>query len=65
MPELEWKYGYIACWAVMLVVAGFLLWIFARKGWLRSSEVEDEIKAKQSAKGKVAEAAKADPPQHP
>ena len=54
MPELGWRYGYVACWAVMLAVAGFLLWIFARKGWLRSSEVENEVKAREAARGKAA-----------
>ncbi len=35
MPELKWRYGYPAMWAVMLSVAGGLLYFFGRKGWLR------------------------------
>jgi len=33
MPELGWYWGYPAVWAVMLVVAGGLVWFFKRKGW--------------------------------
>jgi magnesium transporter len=34
MPELDWRLGYPAVWAVMLVtVAGIYLW-FRRRGWL-------------------------------
>ncbi len=37
MPELEWRYGYPAVWAVMLAAAaGLLLW-FRRRGWLGSA----------------------------
>jgi magnesium transporter len=35
MPELGWSLGYPFFWAVCLAVAGTLLWIFARLGWLR------------------------------
>lgn len=35
MPELKWRFGYPAVWAVMLSVAGGLLYFFGRKGWLR------------------------------
>jgi len=34
MPELKWKYGYPAVWAVMLLVAGGLWWYYKRKKWL-------------------------------
>lgn len=34
MPELGWRYGYFAVWAVMLAVAGGLLLYFRRRGWL-------------------------------
>jgi magnesium transporter len=36
MPELSWKYGYPAALAVMLAVALTMLWLFHRRGWLRS-----------------------------
>jgi magnesium transporter len=35
MPELEWYWGYPVIWAVMLAVAGGLLYFFHRKGWLQ------------------------------
>lgn len=34
MPELKWRYGYAAVWAVMLVMAVFMLAYFRRKKWL-------------------------------
>jgi len=34
MPELEWFYGYPFALGLMAVVAGGLLWLFRRKGWL-------------------------------
>jgi magnesium transporter len=34
MPELEWQYGYALAWAIMLTVAGGLLWYFQRSGWI-------------------------------
>ena len=34
MPELRWQYGYALTWALMLAVAGGLLWYFARAGWI-------------------------------
>jgi magnesium transporter len=34
MPELGWAFGYPAFWAVCLVVAGVMLWLFRRNHWL-------------------------------
>jgi magnesium transporter len=34
MPELEWRYGYLALWGVMLTMVTGMLWFFRRKGWL-------------------------------
>lgn len=34
MPELRWKWGYAAVWAVMLALTGGMLLYFQRKGWL-------------------------------
>ena len=34
MPELAWQYGYPLAWAIMLSVAGGLLWYFRRSGWI-------------------------------
>ncbi|MFG6667019.1 magnesium/cobalt transporter CorA [Halomonas sp. HNIBRBA4712] len=33
MPELGWRYGYFFVWALMLVIAGALVWYFQRKKW--------------------------------
>ena len=38
MPELRWRWGYPAVWAVMIgVVLGLVLW-FYRRGWLESTD---------------------------
>jgi magnesium transporter len=37
MPELRWRHGYAAVWAVMLAVAAVLLAWFRRRGWLGRS----------------------------
>jgi len=34
MPELEWKYGYITVWAVMIFLLILMLIYFRRKKWL-------------------------------
>ncbi len=34
MPELHWRYGYVAVWGVMIAVAAALLWGFRRGGWI-------------------------------
>lgn len=34
MPELQWRYGYLAVWMVMLFLLGGMVWLFKRKGWL-------------------------------
>jgi magnesium transporter len=34
MPELDWQWGYAACWGLMLGMAGFHFWWFRRKNWL-------------------------------
>ncbi|MBI4604388.1 MAG: magnesium/cobalt transporter CorA [Planctomycetes bacterium] len=36
MPELKWRYGYLAIWVVMAAIGAGLLVCFARRGWLRS-----------------------------
>jgi hypothetical protein len=33
MPELEWEYGYIAVWAVILVVLASMVIFFKKKKW--------------------------------
>lgn len=34
MPELRWDYGYPAVWALMIVIAGAMLYAFKRNNWL-------------------------------
>jgi magnesium transporter len=34
MPELKWRYGYVAVWGVMLLVSAVMLIYFRRKKWL-------------------------------
>lgn len=34
MPELRWRWGYPLVWAVMIFVAGWMLYLFRRKQWL-------------------------------
>lgn len=33
MPELEWRYGYVMAWVLMLVIALFVYLYFKRKKW--------------------------------
>ncbi len=34
MPELRWRFGYLAVWVIMLVVGGAMVWFFRRKKWI-------------------------------
>jgi len=34
MPELHWKYGYIAVWILMIAITVVMLVYFKRKKWL-------------------------------
>jgi magnesium transporter len=34
MPELTWRYGYPAVWALMIGLAGWMLLVFWRRGWI-------------------------------
>lgn len=33
MPELEWRWGYEVCWAIMIAIALGLLFLFWKRGW--------------------------------
>ncbi|MBD2019431.1 magnesium/cobalt transporter CorA [Leptolyngbya sp. FACHB-36] len=46
MPELNWYWGYIACWAIMLSTAAGLIFFFWRKGWFENFST---IKSKDSS----------------
>jgi magnesium transporter len=34
MPEMQYQYGYLGVWVVMVAVAGGMLYYFRRRGWL-------------------------------
>jgi magnesium transporter len=34
MPELEWKYGYVAVWVLIILVCVTLYVRFRKAGWL-------------------------------
>ena len=34
MPELSWHYGYFMVWGIMILVAGTMLFLFWRAGWI-------------------------------
>ncbi len=34
MPELEWRWSYLIIWAIMIVVAVFMIFYFKRKKWI-------------------------------
>ncbi|HEX7048280.1 MAG TPA: magnesium/cobalt transporter CorA [Gammaproteobacteria bacterium] len=34
MPELGWRYGYVAFWGVVVTALGGMLWYFRKKNWL-------------------------------
>ncbi|MBW4471964.1 MAG: magnesium/cobalt transporter CorA [Stenomitos rutilans HA7619-LM2] len=36
MPELNWYWGYVACWAIMLTTAFSLIFFFWKRGWFES-----------------------------
>lgn len=33
MPELDWKYGYLVAWALMIIIGGAIYLFFKKKGW--------------------------------
>lgn len=43
MPEINWYWGYPACWLVMIVIAAGLVYFFWRRGWFENfSTIKDE-----------------------
>lgn len=34
MPELQWRYGYLMVWVVMMLIVCGMVWVFRRKSWL-------------------------------
>ena len=48
MPEIEWRFGYIAVWLLMFAIAGGLGAWFWRKGWFASTTNADhDVSAKR------------------
>ncbi len=47
MPELNWRYGYVTVWGLMLILAGGMVYLFRRRGWLgalkRKDNSEDQL----------------------
>ncbi len=37
MPELNWYWGYVVCWVVMLAIAASLFYFFWQRGWFKST----------------------------
>ncbi len=33
MPELDWKYGYLTAWIIMIIVGWIGYWFFKKKKW--------------------------------
>jgi magnesium transporter len=44
MPELNWYWGYVACWIVMLTITGFQLYFFWQRGWFKKSALDAKQK---------------------
>ncbi|MFM7573614.1 MAG: CorA family divalent cation transporter, partial [Snowella sp.] len=36
MPELNWYWGYVLCWTVMLLITSVQVYVFWKKGWFRN-----------------------------
>jgi magnesium transporter len=36
MPELNWYWGYVFCWIMMLLISGLQIYLFWKKGWFRN-----------------------------
>ena len=37
MPELNWRYGYLIFWGLMITIASLLVFYFWRRGWFNNS----------------------------
>lgn len=44
MPELNWYWGYPACWALMIATASSLVFFFWRRGWFENSSIMKDDK---------------------
>ncbi len=50
MPELGWRFGYLAFWAVTLVIAVGMLILFFRRGWLGNRNPAARSTGKKNSK---------------
>jgi magnesium transporter len=44
MPELNWYWGYPACWVLMIATASSLVFFFWRRGWFENSSIVKDDK---------------------
>lgn len=51
MPELTWKWGYPAVWAVMIVLSAGMLINFRRRGWLGGGSPKESAKSGATTPG--------------
>jgi magnesium transporter len=49
MPELEWYWGYPAVWALMIAIAGSLVYFFSKRDWLPKRKKKPAAAAHGSA----------------
>jgi magnesium transporter len=48
MPELTWRWGYFACWGIMLAIATALFSFFWRRGWFENFSSIKKIDAQRN-----------------
>ncbi len=36
MPELNWYWGYLVCWGIMIIITASLIYFFWKQGWLNN-----------------------------
>jgi len=50
IPELRWKYGYVAALAVMVILTGSFLIMFWRRGWFKPAMLSPRADHQKTAK---------------
>jgi magnesium transporter len=48
MPELTWRWGYFACWGIMLAIATALFFFFWCRGWFENFSSLKKIDAQRN-----------------
>ncbi len=49
MPELNWRYGYVFVWALMLASTAAMVYYFKRRGWMRRATGHEEVTSEDGA----------------